>query len=249
MKKIVIIEDEPRTRETYKHLLAQNFTELEVAGEAGNVSSAVALIREVNPDIVLMDIELEDGNSFQLLQHLRPYNFKIIFITAYNDYAIKAIKFSAFDYIMKPVNEFEFTHAVANAVQALNCCPSSESQVENLLDHYEGTQKSGKLVLRTSEALYVIKIDQISHCKSDNSYTTFFLSDKREILVSKGMTEYVEILEDYGFYRPHQSFLVNINQINKIDKSDGGFVVMENGAEIPISSRRKPSFLNILQGL
>jgi two-component system LytT family response regulator len=150
---------------------------------------------------------------------------------------------------MKPVNEFEFTHAVANAVQALNCCPSSESQVENLLDHYEGTQKSGKLVLRTSEALYVIKIDQISHCKSDNSYTTFFLSDKREILVSKGMTEYVEILEDYGFYRPHQSFLVNINQINKIDKSDGGFVVMENGAEIPISSRRKPSFLNILQGL
>lgn len=249
MIKIVIVEDELVIRDTYKIILEQNFSNVEVVGETGKIADAICLVKEKAPDIVLMDIELEDGNSFQLLQNLRPYHFRIIFITAYNHYAIKAIKFSAFDYIMKPVNEFEFINALSNAVSAVSCELSSEKQVDNLLDHYSGTQKSGKIVLRTSEALYVIKVENISHCKSDNSYTTFFLTDDREILVSKGMAEYVELLEDYGFYRPHQSFLVNVNHINRIDKSDGGFVIMENSAEIPISTRRKQHFLNVLQSL
>ena len=119
--------------------------------------------------------------------------------------AVEALRLGAFDYIMKPVNEFEFINAVSNALSAVSCEPSSEKQVDNLLDHYSGTQKSGKIVLRTAEALYVIKVENISHCKSDNSYTTFFLTDDREILVSKGMTEYVELLEDYGFYRRQEA--------------------------------------------
>lgn len=247
MIKIAIIEDELAIRDTYKILLRENFVDVEIIGEAGTVAEAVKLIKEGAPQIVFMDIELEDGNSFQVLQNLRPYHFKIIFLTAYNHYAIKAIKFSAFDYIMKPVNEYEFINAVRNAIESEKIAPDSQEQVSNLLDHYQGTQKSGKIVLRTAEAMFVVNIATISHCKSDNSYTTFYLTDKKEILVSKGMGEYAQLLEDYGFSRPHQSFLVNVNQIHKIDKSDGGFVIMESGAEIPISSRRKQQFLSILE--
>ena len=112
-----------------------------------------------------------------------------------------------------------------------------------------GTQKSGKIVLRTTDSMFIIKICNISHCKSDNSYTTFVMDDKSEILVSKGMCEYTGILEEYGFARPHQSYLVNINQIQKIDKAYGGIIIMENGSEIPISKRRKQHFLSLLESI
>jgi two-component system, LytTR family, response regulator len=249
MIKIAIIEDEQPIRDTYKLLLNQNFSDIEIVGEAGTVADAVALLKNSPPDIVFMDIELEDGNSFQVLQNTRPYSFKVIFLTAYNNFAIKAIKFSAFDYIMKPINEFEFINAVRNAIDSVTTQPDSNEQFTNLLDHYMGTQKSRKIVLRTANSMFVVNISDISHCKSDNSYTTFVLNDKREILVSKGMSEYIPILEEYGFARPHQSFMVNINHIQKIDRNDGGFVIMENGSEIPISTRRKQQFLAILESI
>ncbi len=249
MIKIAIIEDEKPIRDTYKLLLNQNFSNLEITGEAGTVAGAVSLIKNTSPQIVFMDIELEDGNSFQVLQNVRPYNFKVIFLTAYNNFAIKAIKFSAFDYIMKPINEFEFITAVRNAIDSITVQPNTNEQFNNLLDHYMGAQKSGKIVLRTAESMFVVKISKISFCKSDNSYTTFVLDDKSEILVSKGMYEYSSILEEYGFARPHHSFMVNINQIHKIDKNDGGFVIMENGSEIPISTRRKQQFLELLESI
>jgi two-component system, LytTR family, response regulator len=249
MIKIAIIEDEQPIRDTYKLLLNQNFSDIEIVGEAGTVADAVALLKNSPPDIVFMDIELEDGNSFQVLQNTRPYSFKVIFLTAYNNFAIKAIKFSAFDYIMKPINEFEFINAVRNAIDSVTTQPDSNEQFTNLLDHYMGTQKSRKIVLRTANSMFVVNISDISHCKSDNSYTTFVLNDKREILVSKGMSEYIPILEEYGFARPHQSFMVNINHIQKIDRNDGGFVIMENGSEIPISTRRKQQFLALLESI
>ncbi|MDY0388049.1 MAG: LytTR family DNA-binding domain-containing protein [Methanolobus sp.] len=247
MIKIAIIEDEQPIRDTYKLLLNQNFSDIEIVGEAGKVADAVALIKNTAPQVVFMDIELEDGNSFHVLQNVRPYNFKVIFLTAYNNFAIKAIKFSAFDYIMKPINEFEFINAVRNAIDSVAIQPETNEQFNNLLDHYSGTQKNRKIVLRTTDSMFIVKISDISYCKSDNSYTTFVLYNKRDILVSKGMCEYVGILEEYGFARPHQSYMVNINQIHKIDKTDGGFVVMENGREIPISSRRKQQFLSLLE--
>ena len=249
MIKIAIIEDEQPIRDTYKLLLNENFSDIEIVGEAGTVADAVALLKNSPPDIVFMDIELEDGNSFQVLQNTRPYNFKIIFLTAYNTFAIKAIKFSAFDYIMKPINEFEFINAVRNAIDSVTTQPDTNAQFTNLLDHYMGTQKTRKIVLRTANSMFVVNISDISHCKSDNSYTTFVLDDKREIVVSKGMCEYIPVLEEYGFARPHQSFMVNINHIQKIDRNDGGFVIMENGSEIPISTRRKQQFLALLESI
>lgn len=249
MIKIAIVEDEQPIRDAYRLLLNENFSDVEIVGEAARVTDAVALIKSSSPDIVFMDIELEDGNSFQVLQNVRPYSFKIIFLTAFDNFAIKAIKFSAFDYIMKPINEFEFINAVRNAIDSVATQPDTNEQFTNLLDHYMGTQKCRKMVLRTANSMFVVNISEISHCKSDNSYTTFVLNDKREILVSKGMYEYIAILEEYGFARPHQSYMININHIQKIDRNDGGFVIMENGSEIPISTRRKQQFLALLESI
>ncbi len=248
MINVVIIEDEPQLCETNKLLLKENFPNIKVVGEAGTVHEAVKVIKENNPHLVLLDIELKDGNCFQVLQNLKPYTFKPIFITAYNQYAIKAIKFSAIDYILKPVNEFEFCNAIEQAMARIEK-EEINVQTENFLDHYANGIQSKKMLLRTADAMHIINIDEILYCKSDNSYTSFFLHDGREIIVSKSIKEYADILAEYKFLRSHQSYLVNVNGITKIDKTDGGFIIMQNGTEIPISSRRKQMILDDLERL
>ncbi|WP_297086441.1 LytTR family DNA-binding domain-containing protein [uncultured Draconibacterium sp.] len=238
MIRTVIIEDEIHLREINRMLLTENFPDVEIVGEAGRVEDAVELIKSEKPQLVLCDIELENGNCFQVLQKCRPYNFRPVFITAFNQYAIKAIKFSAIDYILKPVNEFEFCDAIQRAIDSMPE-KNSQQQTENLLAHANYGKANKKVVLRTADAMHLVDVNDIIYCKSDNSYTTFFLHDKKEVTVSKSIKEFAELFSDYNFLRPHQSFLVNLNAITKIDKTDGGFIIMNNGAEVPISSRRK----------
>lgn len=248
MIKAVIIDDEKELRDLNRSLLEDNFPHIEIAGEADSVDSGIELIQRCNPDIVLLDIEIKGGTGFNILQKVKPYNFKLVFITAHNHFSLKAIKFSAIDYILKPVNEFEFTHAIENAQQAIEK-HQMELQVNNFFDHYEKKTQSKKIVLRTSDAMHIIDISEICYCQSDNSYTTFFLTENREVVVSKSIKEYAELLEEFNFIRPHQSYLVNFNFVQKIDKSDGGFIIMNTGAEIPISARRKQALMQILDKL
>jgi two-component system LytT family response regulator len=248
MIKAVIIDDEQALREINRSLLNDNFPQITVVGEADSVETGISLIQKTQPDIVLLDIEINGGTGFNILQKVKPYSFKLVFITAFNHLAIKAIKFSAIDYILKPVNEFEFVNAIENALKSIET-KDMEKQVNNFFDHYEKKTQSKKIVLRTTEAMHIIDVSEIIYCKSDNTYTTFYLSDKKEILVSRSIKEYAELLEGYNFLRPHQSYLVNINCIKKIDKSDGGFIIMNNGREIPVSIRRKQSLMQILSKL
>lgn len=248
MIKAVIIEDEPQLRETNRLLLTENFPDIKIMGEAGTVKEAVGLINSVDPDLVLCDIELEDGNCFQVLQKCKPYTFRPVFITAYNQYAIKAIKFSAIDYILKPVNEFEFCDAIQKAIDCIGT-DDAELQTDNFMAHYSSDNSRKKIVLRTAEAMHIVDLSEILYCKSDNSYTTFFLKEKKEITVSKSIKEFADLFSEYKFLRPHQSYLVNLHGISKIDKSDGGYIIMENGAEIPISSRRKQLIFEELEKL
>jgi len=180
------------------------------------------------------------------LQQTKPWSFKTIFVTAFNQYAIKAIKFSALDYILKPVNEFEFCSAIQSAIDTIQQNEHSV-QMENFMDVFRN--QSRKLVLRTSEAVHIIDVADIIYCKSDNSYTTFYIEGQKTILVSKSLKEYESILESQSFLRPHQSFLVNLNFIQKVDKSDGGFLILKNGTEIPVSSRRKALLMQMLEKL
>ncbi|MBN2638754.1 MAG: response regulator transcription factor [Bacteroidales bacterium] len=250
MIKVVVIEDDASIRARNIELLQNHFAhKLIMAGEADSVRGAVLLIRDVQPDLVLLDIEIKGGSSFDILDQLRPYSFKVIFVTAFDEYAIKAIKFSAVDYIVKPVDEFEFTLAVDEAIQAIENHQDTTMQNEHLIASYKKETQQKKVVLKTSEALHIVNISDILFCKNDNSYTTFFVNSGEQIMVSKGIREYADLLSDYGFFRPHQSYLVNLNHVNKVDKADGGFVVMNNAMEIPVSSRQKKTLLDLLENL
>lgn len=246
--KVAIIEDEIPLRETNRQLLQNNFPQMEIVGEAGTVAESIAMLKNANPDLVLMDIELADGNCFQVLQACKPYSFKVVFITAYNQYAIKAIKFSAIDYILKPVNEYEFCNAINNAIDK-----TREDELLVQTAHFEKqyTSKDSpeKIVLRTSDTLHIVNIREINYCKSDNSYTTFFICGQKPVLVSRSIKEYEELLSSYNFIRPHQSYLVNMNAIACIDKTDGGFIILNDKTEIPLSKRRKQTVMDKLESL
>ena len=233
--------------EVNSSLLAEYFPDIRLAGTAHSVSSGLDLIREQNPDLVLLDIELNQEKGFQILQELKPYRFKVVFITGHDSFAIKAIKFSALDYILKPVNETEFQQAIQQAVELIEQQEGSQTQVDVLMDSYRREKQSKKLVIRTSDSLHVVDISDIYFCKSDNSYTTFYLNGNEKIVVSKSLKDYEGLLKEFGFFRSHQSFLVNLNHIKKVDKSDGGFIIMKNKMQIPVSQRQMKRLLALLE--
>ena len=249
MIKAVIIDDNPEIRSINRHLLSEYFLEIELLGEAGSVEDAYRLISETRPDLVLLDIEIEGGTAFQLLQKLMPYTFRVIFITAHDHYALKAIKFHAIDYILKPVNATEFQQAVQNTLDLIKNDRGSEKQNEHFIQNFNAPGGPAKIVLRTQNALHLVNVADILYCKNDNSYTTFFLTTGENIMVSKGIVFYEEILCESGFFRPHQSFLVNLFHISRVDKNDGGFLILDSHDEIPISLRRKKALLQRLDHL
>jgi len=248
MIKAVIIDDEPELRELNRSILTNNFEEIEIVGTAGAVDDAVSLIDRLQPQLILLDIRLVDGTGFQILQKIRNYKYAVIFITAYSEFAIKAIKLSALDYILKPINEKEFCQAVERAIENINST-KIQDQVETFFNYYERRTQNRRIVLKTTESINIVEINDIVFCRSDNTYTTFYLSSKEKILISRPMKEYEEMLSEYGFFRPHQSFLVNLHYISRLDKSDGGFLILKDYTEIPVSIRRKSRLIQVLENL
>lgn len=245
MLKAVIIEDQEHFRKTNREMLLNNFPDITIAGEADGVETGVELIKNAGPDLVLLDIEINGGTGFQVLKRVKPYSFMVIFITAFDDFAIKAIKFSALDYILKPVNETEFCAAIENAIQSFERC-KTPLQVDNLLNMVQQTDPSKKIVLRTQESIFLVDINHILYCESDNSYTTFHLEGDKTILVSRSLKEFEQMLGHYQFFRPHQCFLVNLNKVTRVDKTEGGNVILQSGKSIPVSFRRKQALLDVL---
>lgn len=249
MIKAVIIDDEPAMLEVNSSLLAEYFPAIKMVGTAHSVESGIQLIQKQNPDLVLLDIELNDEKGFQILQRLKPYSFKVVFITGHNSFAIKAIKFSALDYILKPVNENEFQQSIQRAADLIATEENSQSQVDVLMDSFKREMQTKKLVLRTADSLHVVDVSDIYFCKSDNSYTTFYFQGNENIVVSKSLKDYEGLLTEFGFFRAHQSYLVNLNHISKVAKSDGGFIIMKNKKEIPVSLRQMKNLMGSLEKL
>lgn len=247
MIKAVIIDDEPAMQEVNGSLLTEYFPEIGLAGTADSVSSGLDLIRKKKPDLVLLDIELNHEKGFQILQELKPYSFKVVFITGHDSFAIQAIKFSALDYILKPVNETEFRQSIQHAVELIEKNESSQAQTDVLMESFRKEMHSKKLVLRTSDSLHIVDTGDINFCKSDNSYTTFYLEGNEEIVVSKSLKDYEGLLSEFGFFRSHQSFLVNLNRIKKVARSDGGYIIMKNGKEVPVSMRQMKKLIFLLE--
>lgn len=248
MIKAVIVDDEPELRELNRIILQKNFSDIVVIGCLGSVAEAVKFIDQNEPNLLILDIRLGDGTGFNILQKIKSYNYSVIFVTAYNEFAIKAIRFSAIDYILKPIDEKDYCEAVKRAISSISSSMLHD-QIKTFFSYYEKKTQSRKIVLKTTEAISIVDVSDITHCRSDSNYTTFHLISGEKIMISKVMKEYEQILSEYGFFRPHHSFLVNLNYISKLDKSDGGFLILKDGSEIPVSLRRKKKLIQILEAL
>jgi len=241
----IIIDDEEKARKTIYNYLSAYCKEVELVAQADNVESGYKAIIENKPELVLLDINMPDGTGFDLLKKLDKIDFKLIFITAYEEYAIKAFKFSALDYLLKPVNPQELIEAIDKAKKVIDS-ESFELGYRAFLSNYNSKTKSDKkLVLKTSESIYMIDIKDIIRCEADGGYTTFFLNDSRKILVSKNLKEYEDILAEYNFFRPHHSHLVNLDYMQSFEKRDGGTIVMKDKSSVPVATRRKDELMNM----
>lgn len=248
MLNIIIIEDEKHIADTIIEILNQ-YCEVNIIGIADTVESATLLLKNSMPDLVLLDVNLPDGTSFDILNKLENYNFGIIFITAFEEYALKAIKFSALDYLLKPVDPLELINAVKEAEKNIEK-GSNDIKLKALLSNIKNfSDNLKKIVLKTSESIYLIDVQDIIRCNSDGSYTNFHLSDGRKILVSKVLKEYDEILDGCGFIRVHKSHLININYLDRFEKNDGGYIVMKDKSQVPVSVRKKEKLMHILKSL
>jgi len=246
MLKLVIIDDIKNAREVLESLVKKYFTGIEVVGMADGVLAGVQLIKQHKPHIVLLDIQMKDGTGFDLINKCKPVDFHVIFISAYEEHALKAFKFSALDYILKPINSDELVEAIKKAENAANSSLKPQS-VDVLETNYNTENKEAKkIVLKTLDSIYALSIKDIVRCESEVNYTHFFLSDGKKILISKPLKEYDDLLSGYGFFRTHQSHLINLDYFERYKKTDGGFAILKDGTSIPVSSRKKDAFLQAI---
>ncbi|QJB31709.1 response regulator transcription factor [Chitinophaga oryzae] len=243
MYRTVIIEDEYHLREALSILLEMVAPEqVQVVGYAERTDEAVKLIDRLKPDLVFMDIMLKEGTGFDVLHQVTHKAFHLVFTTAYEEHAIRAFKFSAIDYLLKPIDAEELK-TVLERITALQGRFVAEKQLSELDSSLEKTPR--RLVLPTQEAMHVVKIDQIVRCETSGSYTTFHLIQGKKIIVSKPLKNYEDILLPPEFFRIHQSHLINTNYINSYSRE--GLVQMEDGNEVPISRVNKEAFFKLMK--
>ncbi len=246
----VIVEDEIPIAKSLEALLSQS-GKINVLGLAHNVEDAYELISSTKPQLVLCDIQLSKSQTgFDLLKQFTNPDFKLIFITAYNNYAIKAFKFNAIDYLLKPVDENELFSAIDRVVKQIGN-NVSDVQLQNLLSLMSNSEsnKPKKILFKTSEQIRAININEIVRLESESNYTSVYLADNKKLLVSKPLKEYSDILEDRNFFRAHQSHLINLDFFELYEKQDGGYIVLKDGTNIPVSKRKKNLLFELLEQL
>lgn len=247
--KVLVIDNEINIREGVVSLI-QNFCEgTSEIHEADGVQTGLDKIEAITPDVVFLDVELDDGTGMDLLLQLPEIDFHLIFITAHNKYAIDAFKFSAIDFLLKPIEPDELIIAFNKVKQQYkNKYLSNQLQVMQESLH-KITSREKKIVLKDSNSIYFINVNDIIRCESSGQYTEFYTDDSKRIVISKSLKEYETLLEPFGFIRPHHSHLININKIKRFDKVNGGSLVMETLEEIPVSHRKKAQILQFLDNL
>lgn len=248
--KAVVIDDEKRSRDTLSGLLRKYCSEdVDVIAEADGFITGLETIRTMSPDVIFLDIQMPDGSGFKMLEELDEINFEVIFTTAYDQFAIKAIRYSALDYLLKPIIPAELKNAV-DKVKQKKSDGTINKHIKVLLDNIkEKGATSKRIVLSTSEGMHVIDIKDIIRCESDDYYTRFFIRDRKPIMVSKTLKENEELLSEYGFIRPHKSHLINIQFVKSYLKNDGGYILLQDGTSVPVSRRKKEKILQELSHL
>ena len=248
MLRVLIIDDEAHMRDTLVKLLELHCPEVLVVGQASGVVTGAAAINEFHPDLVFLDIQMKDGTGFDLLYNLPSIDFKVIFVTAYDKYALQAFRCSAVDYLLKPVNPELLTDAVKRAGQMIQ--EHFNLQMKALEENLKSVNKQHKkIIIKTTENIHLLDMKNIISCESDNSYTTIHTSEGDKIVVSKTLKDYEDLLADCGFYRVHKSYLINLLQIKRFERQDGGSIVMSNDLKIPVASRKRDELLLLFEKL
>ncbi|NDB35547.1 MAG: DNA-binding response regulator [Flavobacteriia bacterium] len=247
MKKVLIIDDEKRIRDFVKRMIDSFELDVQVYTDGESVDTGIESIKRIQPDIVFLDIQMPDGTGFDLLNQIGEKRFELIFITAFQEYAIMAIKFSALDYILKPIDAEELKTALVNALDTIDY--KKEDTQFDALTHNLNTNQKRKLVLKTQESVHVVDLNEIIRCEADKNYTFFYLNNGKKILVSRTLKDFEVLLGNHGFFRVQQSHLINLEYIDRYDKQEGGSVIMKDGASVPLSTAKKDQFFQLLENL
>lgn len=255
MLKAIIIDDESKSRKSLRQKISDYCTGVEVTGEAANGAEGLDAIRQLNPDLIFLDIEMPKMNGLQMLEVLGKFNGAIIFTTAYNEYAIRAFKYSAFDYLLKPVDIQELMASVNRLLERTEkSVPSLQAgaslQLEVLLEHLKGNLETPKkIAIHTHDALHFFETDEIIRLEANSNYTTLFFVTGNKMLASKTLKEFEEMLPQKQFFRVHHSTLINLKYVRKYLKGDGGRIEMTDGSFVDISRRKKDDFLETIRHL
>ena len=245
MIRAIIVDDEPDCCESLSILLKKNCPEVNIAATFYSAERALAGINDIKPQLVFLDIEMPNMNGFEMLEKLSEINFDLIFTTSYDQYAIKAIRFSALDYLLKPVDREELQKAVKKVLHRLQ--KPLTRQLEILLQKINHTTNTiQRIALPTMEGLRLVPVDSIISCASEGNYTIFLMKDKQKIVVSRPLKEVEEMLEEHSFFRVHHSYIVNMNEIDRFIKSEGGYLVMSDGSSVDVSRSKKEILLKRL---
>ncbi len=241
--KALIIEDEPQAISALKHEIKLNCSEIISIETAQSVKNGINKIKNFKPDLIFLDIQLSDGLGFDILKKITKINFKIIFTTAYSEYAIQAIKFSALDYLLKPINSNELKLAVKKA--SIQNQKDIDYKVAAFLHNQNALNK--KIAIQTTNGVFIHEISTIIKCLSNGNYTQIYLTNGKKILISKTLKDFEELLTPFNFERIHHSHLINLNHLISFNNKDGGYVIMSDNSTLAVSQRKKSSFLKRLE--
>lgn len=244
----IIIDDEAKARQNIINLIKLTKVNISILHEANNVNSGFEAIRKFEPDLIFLDIQMPDGSGFNLLKKFEKINFQVIFITAFDQYAIDAFKYNAIDYLLKPINPIDFKAAVERAnLRVKNA--SYYLNIEKLIQSLDAPAEKNKIVLKTSEGMHLVHFNDIIRCESDKGYTFFYLTNNRKILVSNILKNFKESLPEKYFLRTHQSHLVNIDYIQSFIKADGGYILLKDGSTVPVAKRKREEIISFLENM
>ncbi len=241
--KTILIDDEPNNNIYLQGLLNQHFPEINIVGITDNATDGIVLIKELEPKLIFLDVEMPGTTGFELLQQLQPINFEVVFVTAYNHYALQAFEVNAIGYITKPIAVDKFKQTVKTAINRIQ----EKNINKNILQIFEQSQQQHnetKIALPTLSGLVFIKQNDIIYCESNGNYTQFYLKDNKKILVSRQLGEYEKLLPEIQFIRTHDKYIINLQYIAEYIKGNGGEIKFDDGNTLPVAARRKDELLH-----
>jgi len=244
----VIVDDEESPRNSLLGLLQRKHPEVNIVGLAVDVPTGLELIWRTTPQVVFLDIELKDKTAFDLLRTLGEHRPHVIFTTAHENYAVRAIRFSALDYLLKPIDPVELDEAISKAERAVRAA-ERPAMVDMLLKNIDRTTGDRSIAMPVSDGLEIVNLNEIVCCESDSNYTTIHLRDKKKLVISRTLKEFEDLLTEDHFIRVHNSYLVNTKHIKKYIRGDGGEIILSNDKNIPVARRKKQELLDSLNML